>query len=146
MRCIGEPLTAEESAALIAACRSQMGKPFGHMKRGPRQFDCAGLLLWAMASIGRPVNDIAVYGREPHKDGLRENMIFNLGPPVPKESMRAGDMVLMRFDGEPRHVGLLTDHPAGGLALIHTHAHIKRVSEHRLDAYWAGCITEVWRP
>ena len=116
------------------------------MGRNERGFDCAGLVVWAMKKIGRSVNDISAYGREPHKDGLRENMVLNLGPQVPRESMRAGDIVLMRFDGEPRHVALLTEYPAGGLAVIHTHAHAKKVAEHRLDDYWRGCITEVFRP
>jgi cell wall-associated NlpC family hydrolase len=146
MRAIGPPLTAEESAALIRLCRSQINVRFRHMGRNERGFDCAGLLMWAMQQLGRPVVDIAAYGREPHKDGMRANLIANLGAAVPSDAMRAGDVLLMAFTGEPRHVALVSNHPQGGLQIIHTHARVKKVTEHRLDAYWASCISEIYRP
>lgn len=148
MRTIGPPLTAEESAALVAHCRSLVGRVrFRHMGRKPHiGLDCAGLLFWGMAQIGRPTFDLKAYGREPHKDGLRANLIRNLGPALPASEMQAGDIPLMRFDGEPRHVGLLTTLPDGRMGLIHVHAHNKVVAEHGLDDYWRGNIVEVFRP
>lgn len=145
MRAIGLPFTPEESAAFVVAARSQLNVRFRHMGRNERGFDCAGLVLWSLRSLGKPVVDIAAYGREPHKDGLREAIQANLGDPVPLDDLRPGDVVLMRFEGEPRHVGILFAHPEG-LGLVHTYATVKRVTEHRLDAYWRGCITEAYRP
>lgn len=147
MRAIGPPLTPEESAAFIAAARSFMGVKFRHQGRNPKiGLDCAGLPLAAMQLIGRPVTDIRGYGREPYRDGLEGALIANLGERVAKESMRAGDVVIMRFAGDPRHVGILTDYPDGGLALIHTHDTLKHVTEHRLDEKRAASIVAVWRP
>lgn len=146
MRAIGPPLTAEESAALIAAVRSRFGCRFRHMAKGPKFFDCRGLVLWGLSELGRPTFDLPAYGREPHKNGMFKAICTNLGEPIPKHNMRAGDVVLMRFDGEPRHVGLLADYPDGGLSLIHTHSTLKFVTEHRLDNYWASNIVAVWRP
>lgn len=147
MRAIGQPLTAEESAAFIAAARRLKNVPFRHQGRNPKiGIDCAGLALVAMQSIGRPVLDIKGYGREPYRDGLEGALNDNLGPKVPKESMQAGDVVMMRFAGDPRHVGILTDYPEGGLALLHTHDTLKHVTEHRLDKRRAASITGVWRP
>lgn len=147
MRTIGEPLTAEESAAFIAAARSLVNRVlFRHQGRNPKTgLDCAGLPQWAMTQIGRPVWDLTAYGTEPHKDGLYGAMVQNLGEPVPRESMRAGDVVLMRFHGAPRHVAIVTQLPDGRLGLLHVHAENKIVSEHGLDGYH-GDIVGVWRP
>lgn len=147
MRAIGPLLTAEESAALDKACRSLVGRVrFRHKGRKAEiGLDCAGLLFWGMAQIGRPTVDLPAYGREPHKDGLRENLIRNLGPALKPAQVQAGDIVLMRFHGEPRHVGLVTQLQDGRLGLLHVHAENKVVSEHGLSEYH-GDVVAVWRP
>jgi cell wall-associated NlpC family hydrolase len=149
MRAIGPPLTTEESEAFIAALRGCIGVRFWHQGRDPAiGLDCAGLPQWAMKSIGRPVFDLPAYGREPHKDGLRRALLSNFGPPVPRDSMRAGDVVLMRFTvhSAPRHIGVITDYPEGGFAIIHSHEDQKMVKEHRIDARRMAFIVEVYRP
>lgn len=145
MRAIGGPLTAAESEAMIAACRTLIHRvPFRHQGRKPAiGLDCAGLVLWGLKQIGRPVVDVRGYGTEPHKNGLRDAIEANLGPTV--SDMRAGDVVLMRFHGAPRHVALLTTMPEGHLGMIHVHADNKVVSEHSFDGYW-GDVVAVWRP
>jgi cell wall-associated NlpC family hydrolase len=147
MRTIGEPLTAEESAAFIAAARSLVNRVrFRHQGRIPKTgLDCAGLPQWAMTQVGRPVWDLTAYGTEPHKDGLYGAMVHNMGEPVSLESMRGGDVVLMRFKGAPRHVGIITQLADGRLGLLHVHSENKIVSEHGLDGYW-GDIVAVFRP
>lgn len=145
-RAIGPPLTAEESAAFIAAARTCMGVRFRHQGRKPKTgLDCAGLPQWAMTQIGRPVWDLTAYGTEPHKDGLLGAMVRNMGEPVPLESMQAGDVVLMRFRGAPRHVGIVTQLADGRLGLLHVHAENKYVAEHGLAGYH-GEIVAVFRP
>jgi hypothetical protein len=96
--------------------------------------------------MGRQTVDLDAYGREPHKDGLRGALNDNLGVPVPLEGLRPADVVLMRFDGEPRHVGIIGDYPGGLLSLIHIHSTLKFASEHRLDDAWRNKIVSVWRP
>lgn len=147
MRAIGPDLTAEESAALEKACRSLKDRVrFRHKGRKAHiGLDCAGLLFWGMEQIGRPTVDLPAYGRDPHKDGLRENLIRNLGPALPREQVKAGDVVLMRFHGEPRHVGLVTQLEDGRLGLLHVHAENKVVSEHGLAGYHADLVA-VFRP
>lgn len=147
MRAIGEPLTPEETAAFIAAARTQVKRrtKFRHMGRTPETgMDCAGLAQWSMKQIGRDVWDMDAYGREPHKDGLRKAMVRNLGEPV--SDMRPGDVVLMRFQGEPKHVAILGDYPGGLLSVIHTYGPAKRVIEQRLDASLPFEVVEVFRP
>lgn len=149
MRAIGPLLSPEETKAFIEAARFQVKRKtkFRHMGRNPETgLDCAGLAQWAIQQIGRPVWDIAAYGTEPHKDGLRHAMWMNMGDPVPRDSIRPGDVVLMKFEGEPKHVGIIGDYPGGLLSLIHTYGTIKRVTEHRLDGMWPAAIVEVFRP
>jgi cell wall-associated NlpC family hydrolase len=83
---------------------------------------------------------------EPYKNGLEAAITANLGNPIPKQTMRAGDVVVMRFAGDPRHVGILADYPDGGFMLIHTHDTLKFVSEHNLNEERRASITGVWRP
>jgi cell wall-associated NlpC family hydrolase len=147
MRAIGGPLSPEESQAFIAAARSRLGCEFRHMGRGPKKFDCAGLLLWSMQQAGRPIVDIPAYDREPHRQGLEKALVDNLGAPVPLDTMQGGDVLLMRFEGQPKHVGVLWEHPAEGMKLVHTYGQVRRVIEHGLiGPFWRGNIVAIWRP
>ena len=129
---------------LVQAARKYIGHPFRHRARGPIYYDCAGLLLQAFIDIGKPMKDLKYYGREPHKDGLRQIIQLNLGEPVYDE-MQAGDLCLMRFSTEPHHIGLIGDYLHGGFSLIHADGTQKRVVEHRLDKKWQSRIIERYR-
>ena len=149
MRAIGEPLTVAERAAWVAAARAMLGLKWRHQGRDPvRGVDCAGLLVCAMQAIGRPVADVSAYCREPYRNTLEGVMREGFGDPIPKDQMRVGDAVVMKFsNGQPSHVGILGDYPYGGFSLIHAYARgDKKVVEHRLDAEWAGYIAGVYRP
>jgi hypothetical protein len=170
MRVIGEPLTALERAAFLRCVRSYINVPFGHQGRKPWKLDCAGLLLVSMQGFarnvpftddrvgafvrewgGRPTVDLEAYGRTPFKDGLQRVLEDNAGPAVEGPPV-AGDVVLMRFRGDPQHVGVITNHPEGGLRLVHTdsavagYASLGRVTEHRFDAKWSSHVFAVHRP
>lgn len=145
MRDIGSPLTDAERQAFIAAARGYLGVRFRHQGRSMRGVDCVGLCIVAMSAIGRPCFDAKAYSREPLTQGLRAALVRNLGDPVPHESMREGDVVLMAFVGEPSHTGIVTNYPDGGFAILHTFAQIRKVVEHRMDATWLGYITDVFR-
>ncbi len=139
MRVIGPPLSDSERLALIAFARSQIGVRFKHLGRVPgKRLDCLGKIVCGLQSIGRPVKDKAAYGREPHKDGLHEGLIENLGLPV--ADYRPGDVLEMRFQGDPCHVGLVGDYLYGGLSLIHTSSEFGEVIEHVLDDLWRSRI------
>ena len=129
---------------LPQAARAYIGRPFRHRARGPKYFDCAGLAIRASLDCGYLVPfDLAVYGREPHKDGLREAVQKNMGQPV-TDGPLVGDVLLMRFDADPHHIAIVGDHPQG-LSLIHAYAAAERVVEHFMDARWRSRIVEVYR-
>lgn len=147
MRAIDPPLNTLEREALIAAGRAlrDAGTRFRHQGRSERGVDCGGLLAYCLRAAGREPNDVLGYARTPYKDSLRDVMIDNFGEPIPKSEMREGDAVLLRFQGEPCHVGIVTDYPTGGFALLHAYAVYKKVVEHRMDALWMSYITDVFR-
>ena len=146
MRAIGKPFTPDETAAFVAAARSYLGVPFRHQGRSRRGVDCAGLFAVAVHDMGKPYYNVEAYSREPSNNGLRDAAIANLGDAIPKDQMRHGDVVLLQFVGEPCHVGIITDYPDGGFALLHTFAQVKKVVEHRMDQEWLDRIVEIYRP
>lgn len=144
-----QKLTLAERERFIASARSRVGTPFRHIGRSTRGVDCVGLVVLALAEVGREVADRRFYGRNPEKDGLREACVAHFGPPV--RDMQAGDVALLAWvdaihNARVNHVAVLFDHPNGGLAMVHALAQAKRVIEHRVDDVWRGRIVEVFRP
>lgn len=129
---------------LVDQARKYLGTPFKHRGRTKFGLDCAGLIVRSYLDLGRPVKDLRIYGREPHRDGLRQTVLSNqvdrvYGPWEP------GDVLLMKFVREPHHLGIAGDYFAGGLSLIHSYGEIGRVVEHRLDDVWKSRVLEVYR-
>lgn len=130
---------------LVEAARAYLGTPFKHRGRTRRGLDCAGLVVVSFQDLGRPVVDKRVYGREPHKDGLRQVVESNSLERVEDGDWRPGDIALMRFVREPHHLGIFGDYSLGGLSLIHSYGDVGKVVEHRLDEVWAGRVLSVYR-
>lgn len=148
MRLIGEPFTADERQAVIAAARALRGTRWGHHGRG-RRLDCIGL-VWVSARAVRPWLPALPrdYGRTPHKGTLRARMCEWLGDPVHREP-EPGDVVSWRLVGDENHIGLVTDHPDYGIGLIHSYALTAggvggKVIEHGIDAKERLRIVEIW--
>jgi cell wall-associated NlpC family hydrolase len=137
------PLSAEESAAFIAAARGLIGTPFKHRGRSDAGTDCIGLVKLALQ--GRDTADERLYGRQPEPEGLRLRATLreHFGDPVP---LAAGCVVLMRWHALPNHVAIVADYIHGGLSLIHADARVGRVVETRLSDPWPRRIIEAYRP
>ena len=123
-------------ADFIAAARSYVGVPFRHQGRTRHGVDCIGLVVCAARDIGITLADRTDYARDPN--GLLPLEMARQFAPV--ESPQAGDILLMRFRGEPQHVAILA-----GETLIHSYASIGRVVEHGLDAKWRRRIVAAYR-
>lgn len=120
-------------SALADSARQFIGKPFRHRGRGPRYFDCAGLVWAAYKALGVTLPDFLLYGREPYKDGLLTHVQAALGAPVsgPKD----GDVVLIRYAVNPHHVAIVGTKSYGAveaLTLIHAEGVAGKVLEQRL--------------
>ena len=74
----------------------QRGVPYRYGGETPQGFDCSGLVHYAYAKAGRnvPRTTAALHGASVS---------------VPKESLRAGDLVFFRIDGKTAHVGIYVD-------------------------------------
>ena len=121
---------------LIAAARSYLGTPFHHMARNPPVgVDCAGLVICAAREVGLlpPGFDVPSYSRVPDGVSLlawcREHL-----DEVAKETMQAGDVIVVSMGEYPQHIGLLGSYRYGGFSIIHASAYSypPRVIETRL--------------
>lgn len=129
----------------VAEARKHLGVKWRHRGRKPWAVDCIGLVVLAVAAGGIQMRDRLDYGREPWKDGLQRELAEHFGEPV--TDMQPGDVVLMKWEQnpEPAHVGIIGNHPDGGLSLIHSYS-MTAVCEHGIDPIWLSRIVEVYRP
>lgn len=126
---------------ILAAARAQIGTPFHHQGRVPgRALDCAGLVIHVAQTLGIAHSDVAAYGRRP-ASSLLENtldsqpeLVLVTGKPQP------GDILLMRFSGEPQHLAIYT-----GENIIHSYLSVGQVVEHRYSDLWKMRTVRVYR-
>jgi cell wall-associated NlpC family hydrolase len=134
------------AAEFVDAARKLKGARWRHRGRKPWAVDCIGLLVVAGARSGALVEDERGYGREPWEDRIRSGARRRWGEPLAPAEARAGDIAIIRWRrAEPSHLGIVADHPDGGLSLIHAHL-LHGVIEQRLDERMLACIVEVYRP
>ena len=137
----------------VEIARAQIGTPFRHQGRTPGwALDCAGLVVHVAAELGLEYFDQQGYSRHP-SDNLLESALD--GQPclrrVALDDMQPGDVLVMRFSGDPQHLaiyaGFNTDYQADGIvhALCQTGKSNSKVCEHRLDDDWRSRIVRVYR-
>ena len=116
------PLPPGQGTVLETA-RSQIGTPYRAAGESPDQgFDCSGLVQW-------------VYARHGVRLPRRTTDQLRVGRPVPREALRAGDLVFFAPSGKLSrlHVGIFDGH--GGF--IHSPSPGGRVRQEHLQApYW----------
>lgn len=138
---------------LVEAARAYIGVRFRHRGRTSRGLDCAGLVWAAYNDLGVTLPDFRLYGPEPHQDGLTRHVAAALGAvvaaaPVSAGQLQPGDVIILRFEREPHHVGIVGEHNYGGtgaLTLIHADGMEGRVLEQRLTPDAVTRITHVFR-
>jgi cell wall-associated NlpC family hydrolase len=104
-----------------SAVRSQLGAPYALGGEAPGGFDCSGLVQWAFAQAGV---------RLPRTSFEQ----FNVGTPVSRAAIQAGDLVFFNTDGAgASHVGVATSNASVISATTHG------VREHPIDGdYWGA--------
>ncbi len=130
------------SAHIIDTARGWLDTPFHHQGRLKGVgVDCIGLVVGVARELGIDIYDEAGYGRQPQEGRLRAALNEHLQRTL---TLAPGRVVLMQWDVDPMHVGILANHPAGGLSLIHAYAKSRKVVEHALDDVWQARIAAVY--
>jgi len=132
---------------MLESARGMIGAKWRHQGRKPWAVDCIGLVIVAFKAGGITIRDHKNYGREPWKDGLDTHLTEHFGEKLPLKEMREGDIVVMKWPEQPApaHVGIITNHPLGGFAVIHSYSQIS-VTEHRVDSGWLSLMCHIYRP
>lgn len=125
---------------LIAYAQTLVGTPFRHHGRLPGlALDCAGTIVVIADKFKFDYQDQSGYGRNP-SNGLLENALDTQPCLERVYDMQAGDVLLMQFGGEPRHVALYT-----GENVIHAYESVGQVCEHRFSSSWRTKVTAIYR-
>ena len=120
---------------VVQAARAWLDTPFHHQARLKGVgVDCVGLVIGVARELGliAPDFDVAAYPRTPDGVSLMHLVNLHMRPLSDDEDMQPGDVVVVRFDRDPQHLGILGDYRHGGLSIIHAAAMPGRVIETRL--------------
>jgi cell wall-associated NlpC family hydrolase len=136
--------------AIVAEARTWLRTPFHHQGRVKHVgVDCAGVPICTGRVLGCfPAEmDVRGYARSP--DGVSLLAYCDQWMTrIDAASMDIGDVIVIRFDLDPQHLGIVGDYPAGGFSMIHalgTPDGRGRVVEHRLDESTLERLVAVYR-
>ncbi len=130
------------ASTFVAEARKLLGIRFRHGGRTRFSLDCWGVIVTPLAAIGRCVSDDKVYSMGAWRPDIPSLLEAEFGPPVADKL--AGDIVLIRW-AKTAHMGILADHPDGGLSIIHMN-NIHGVVEHRYIGPMLKATLVVYRP
>jgi cell wall-associated NlpC family hydrolase len=126
-------------ADVVAQARTWLGTPYHHQARlKGKGVDCAGLVICVARELGMvpPDFDVPPYPRQP--DG--RSMLAHCDAFMTRidlVDMAAGDVIVLRFEQDPQHMGIVAPHRSGCLSMVHalgTADGKGRVIEQRLDS------------
>jgi len=121
-------------AQIVNAARQWLGTPFHHQARLKGVgCDCIGLVIGVARELGliAPDFDISGYPRVPDGTTLMSTARQHMTE-IDRAAMQPGDVVVVSFDKDPQHFGILGDYRHGGLSIIHGASNPGRVIETRL--------------
>lgn len=125
---------------ILIAARDVLGTPFRHQGRLPGiALDCAGLIIHVTRALDLPYRDQSGYSRLP-SHGLLENALDTQPCLVRVSQSMPGDVVLMRFSGDPQHLAI-----DAGATLIHAYQPVRKVCEHAWTDDWRARIVRIYR-
>ncbi len=128
------------SQRLVDRARACLGTPFYHQGRvAGIGLDCIGLVIHAVKQAGVNIYDQRDYGREPAGDRLRIALVQHGFERV--DSIKPGDVLLFRFNGNPHHVGLAVSSDT----MVHSYAPVGRVVETGLGETWRRRLAGIYR-
>ena len=131
-------------AEVIAAAREWLGTRWHHQGRLKGVgVDCAGLVIGVAHQLNLATFDISNYDRVPDGNQLASICHAQMSR-INAADLAPGDVMLMRFTGEPQHLAFVGDYPGGELSIIHAYAFARKVIETRLDDVWKSRVVEAF--
>ncbi|HKW82999.1 MAG TPA: NlpC/P60 family protein [Burkholderiaceae bacterium] len=128
---------------VVATARKYLGVRWHHQGRSRAGVDCAGLVVCVAHDLGLSEFDTSDYGRLPNGDTMR-SLLREHCTELRADALAPGLVALMRFDGEPQHMGIVADYVHGGHSIVHALAQRRCVVEHRLDELWRRRIVALY--
>lgn len=119
---------------VVAAARGWIGTPYCHQGRlHGVGVDCIGLVICVARDGGLvdPGFDYNGYRRRPDGTTLLQVSRMHMTQ-IEQSQMQPGDVVVVAFDTDPQHFGILGDYRHGGLSIIHAASGHGAVVETRL--------------
>jgi len=133
---------------IIDEARTWLGTPFHHQGRLKSVgADCAGVVDGVARAFGFSGNVPVNYGRQPDCKAMKAVLNEHMDP-IPVAEATLADVLWFAFDGDPQHVGIITD-----IGILHSYSlrsHLSgleagRCVEHRLNDLWRKRIRGAWR-
>lgn len=119
---------------IVTEARTWLGTPFHHQARlHGVGVDCAGLCIGVARALNLvdPAWDVHGYDRNPDGATLMAACLEQLDP-IDQAAMQPGDVVMVRFDTHPQHLGIVGNYRHGGHSIIHASGNAGSVIETRL--------------
>lgn len=132
---------------IVAVARGFLGVRFTHQGRSREEgLDCLGFLFAVAAQADITLEGVAPiaydrrdYGTRPDIPHL-QRQLETLLTPIPSDTIAPADILLLKIDGRPQHLALVSDY-----GIIHAYAPARKVVEHRLDETWQQAIAGAYR-
>lgn len=135
-------MTPSQAQRFVEEARLLIGVRYRHGSRSRFSLDCAGIVVVPLAAVGRRVRDDRTYAMGAWGEHLYGLLATEFGPAV--DDQRPGDVLLIRWY-KTGHLGVLGDHPDGGLSVIHTD-NLHGVVEQRYKGPIQKCTVATYRP
>lgn len=124
----------------VEAARALVGMPFRPYGRTPEAgLDCLGLVIHVAHTIGLEA-EAPAYSLSGDQRALAAGLVAHGLTPLPPDLAQPGDVLLLEVDAERRHLAIRSDR-----GVIHAHARLGRVVEHRMPPAWATALISVYR-
>lgn len=130
----------------IDALRSELDTPFKLQGRLSKVgLDCAGLAVAALQKLGEEVEDARDYNMRPDAQLLISLIEKNGLVKIKKSDIDVGDLIIMKFDGNPQHLAFVTEKEDNNIRIIHANILKRKVVEHYLTDDLKYFIFAVYR-
>lgn len=130
---------------IVEEARTWIGTRFQHQARCKGAgVDCVGVVIGVCKELRLTDFDHYNYSRIPDGRMMQETCEANMTR-IQFAEVKAGDVVLFRFDQHPQHLAIIAEHPTGGHSIIHAYSPSRKVIETRLDSVWQSRIVACYR-